>query len=446
MIFGILTFYHTYAVNDSSISVMLPESGLISGARVQLLFKDPNPNLYFIALLDSPEYCRFPDLRFQYASQFCSRLKGNPVKIRAAIQTHVTDGSFSAEVQKGGTYRPLIISCKTTFSLYNVTVHFENGDSLLDSRRIPMLKSLPIEIFVATILFLPWIVNQIKYRKYRLNLHNFITLSMFHVFVYLILSYLVVVHDNLHDNKTNIHFYMKITKIVCDVFTLSAVILSAKGWCIVFPDLKNKDIFEVMLFCSSYFTLQSLNSSLHSYIFNIVSFSLTAFLLIVLWGILIYGIHNVDQHILAHMYVISRAGIDPMTTPICKKQCIFTLLKNVIIIYFSASIAAMSLELSGATGMWVQEMFYVIVWTISLFALSILFRVRKVDIYNLYQQISENSFEIEEIDQSLLDDINFKSDEFLGNLIQWEEGMILPPQPLISQHKNDCMNEEGKMY
>ena len=438
MFWFFLAYFHTYHINESGISVMLPESGLIKGATLTLNFTQSKTESFFIAILDSNEFSRLPHLSFTYASQFCSRLKSHFAMINSTLSSHIYEPSLTVSIPKDDVFYPLIVSCKSHFSEYTVTVHFKNGNSLLDSRRIPSFVVMPIEICIIVVCFIPWTLNQLKFRKSRMSLHDFISMAVMFNVVDLVLSYLILWHDNFYDHTNFFHFIEKITKILCDISVLSAIILSAKGWCIIFPNLKSRDVTEIVLFCSLYFMFRTLNSNITFTVLNIVLFALTALLLLVLWAVLIAGIRTVDRQIIAHMLVISRMGIDPTSTPVYTKHAVYMFLKHIIVIYFSSCIAIMSLELADIISQWVYDMINIIVRAGILVALSALFHIRKIDL-DLYSRIDDTN--TEEVKSKTLDSIENSLFESSKDLIQWREGMQLPPQPTIAESNEE--SEDG---
>ena len=439
-----LSYFRTYKINSSYISVTLPDIGLIHGATYDLSITNTNTESFFIAILDSKEYSMIPQLSSSYASQFCSRVKSHIAKINSSMITHKNYGSLSITIPKSDTYRTLIVACKSSSSQYTASASFSNGDSLLDSRNLPSFISIPIELCVTLVCFMPYLINQYKYRSFKHSLHNLISLGMIFTFINLYLCYLVLWNDSIHNNKFFLHIFEFITRITCSILILSAIMLAAKGWFIVFQDIKAKDVTDVIIFCSFYFILRSLSSTNSTSVFDIILFVITALLLLFLFSLLISSIRFVDRHIVAHMYIILRSGINPTTTPIYKKHIVYTLFKHILVIYFSYCIAIMSLELADVLNFWVRDMLYVIERVGILVALSVLFFIRKVDC-NLYSKINESE-NTDEVSSQVLDDFEINSYEEYSDLMDWEEGMSLPPQPRIVKHNEERKDEKEKFF
>ena len=143
------------------------------------------------------------------------------------------------------------------------------------------------------------------------------------------------------------------------------------------------------------------------------------------------------------MYVISREGINPTTTPIYKKHIIYTLFKHILAIYFSYCVAIMSLELADVLNFWVKDMLNLIERVGILVALSVLFCIRKVDC-NLYTKINDAK-SANEVNSQILDDFEINSYENYSDLMDWEEGMQLPPPPKIINGTEE-KDEKEKLF
>jgi hypothetical protein len=183
------------------------------------------------------------------------------------------------------------------------------------------------------------------------------------------------------------------------------------------------------LYCSCLFIFRALYAKIAYVVFALFMFGVTATVMVILWISLIQGIRTVDKFILAHMVMIYRAGINPYSTPIYFKHIIYTFLAHVTIIFFSGSVVIMSLELAGGLSAWVKDM---LVWILNiglLSSLAFLFRSRKVECcgYLRFEEGEELNVEyLESINEHLLDDQNPEE------LMQWEEGMVLPPFPRVN--------------
>lgn len=434
MFFTILLFSKTYNISEFDLANMLPCFGLIQGANFQMTFSNSTTENYFIALLDSQEYSRIPHLSISYASSFCSRIKTHFARINATVVSHIHEAKFQVIIPEKDLYIPLIVACQTTSSQYCVHVHFTNSNSLLDSRRLPSFIAMPIEVAVIAACFFPWIVNQFQYREHLLSFHKFITVAIVFTFINILFNYAVLWNDNFQDKTNFCHFFQTLTNILCEIFIFSTIILASKGWCIIFQSLQSLDINEVIVYSSLYIMLRTLSSNVSFTVFSIVFFAATTMLLLILFSSLRRGINLVEKHILAHMYIIYQKGINPMTTPIHRQYLIYTHFKHILVIYFSICIAKMSYELVDSTVYWLQDIFNVSVRILILCALAALFHVRKEDwiVYTNFDAKKATEMSAELADEICIDMFN-NDDE----LVEWNAGMELPPQPIISKEKEE---------
>ncbi|KAK8849264.1 hypothetical protein M9Y10_018632 [Tritrichomonas musculus] len=426
LILSLITFLKTYTINDSSISVTLPDYGLIKGATYFLHIFDSNAQSFFVAILDSDEYSRLPHLSFSYASQFCSRIKTHFSRLNASLLSRIYEASVTFTIPKKDVYHPLIVACKAGSSSYSVTIQFKNGNSLLDSRRLPLFVVIPIELCACGVILILWMINLITYWKGRKPLHGFITLTMVLMLITIFFSYVTLLHDSHYESKNIFHFVQKIFVMFLDASLFSTLILTAKGWCIVINDLNPIDIHESVVYCSLYFVLITIYSNIKIEVFGIIIFAVTSALIFVILGTMINAIVVVDQHILGHLLVIQKAGIDPLSTPVYSKHVTYSLFKHAIVLYFSFCIMTMSLSLTDFVPEWLTEMTFWVANVGIVACLCFQFRIRKSDCseYTKFENFEEvNEKMLEDLEQNILSDNK--------DLIQWYEGMLLPPQPII---------------
>lgn len=428
----LISFFKTYTINDSSISVTLPDLGLIKGATYLIHIFDSNTQSFFVALLDSEEYSHLPHLTFSYASQFCSRIKTHFSRLNASLLSHIYEATATFTIPKKDVYHPLIVACKAFSSSYSVTIQFKNGNSLLDSRRLPSFVVIPIELCTIGIFLVFWLIDLITYWKGRRALHGFITLSMIFTFLTILFNYLTLWHDNKEEHTNIIHFVQKILIMLTDASIFSTLILTAKGWTIVINDLNPIDLHEIVVYSSLYFVLITIYSTIKLVVFGIIIFALTCALIFVILGNMINEIIVVEQRILAHLLVIQKAEIDPLSTPVYKRYVTYSIYKHVIVLYFSCCIMTMSLSLTDFVPMWFPDMTFWVANIGVVGCIAFLFRIRKSDC-NEYTKIEQ----FEEVNQEVLDDLheNILSDN--KDLIQWREGMLLPPQPVVIINKTN---------
>jgi hypothetical protein len=332
------------------------------------------------------------------------------------------------QVMKGDVYRPLIVACRTEVSHYTVLLEFKNGGSLLDARRIPSFIVMPLELLVLVVMLGSWIVNQCVFRKGNMALHNFITVTMVCAALTVLLNYLVLWSDSVRDSATILNLLQRLMMMIFEITLYSTMILAAKGWCIVLAHLSAADVTEIVLYCSVLFVFRALGTQIGHVVFVIVMFALTSTVLLILWMSLISGVRAVDKRILAHMMIIYKAGIDPYSTPIYFKHLVYTFLVHVYIIFFSGSVVIMSLDLAGSLNAWIKDMLLWILNAGVMCSIGFLFRARKVDCcsYMKLEGGTEICLEtLEEFDPRRMDE------ETKEGLLQWQEGMSLPPPPVV---------------
>jgi hypothetical protein len=287
---------------------------------------------------------------------------------------------------------------------------------------------MPIELLVLFVSLVFWVVNQIIFRRGIISLQHFITLAMILGGVTVCFNYSVLWSDNVRDESTFLNLGQNLAGMMFEIAIYSTLILAAKGWCIVVPRVVTSDVTEIVLYCSVLFIFRELYAKIQMIVFAVCMFALTSGLMLLLWLSLIDGIKTVDKRIVAHMRIIYNAGINPYTTPIYYKHLIYSFFVHVTVIYFSGNVVVMSLELTGSLHAWVKDMLTWILNAGLLCSLGFLFRSRKVDCsgYLRFDGGEQMNFEvINTMDLEFLDSANSST------LLDWQEGMSLPPAPVV---------------
>jgi hypothetical protein len=435
LLLSILSLFcrQTYRIDQSSIITIFPDIGLLNGSSCSLTITDADPECFFIALVDSDEYSGIPHLSFSYASQFCSRTNSHFANVNATIFSHIREADILFPIPKTDVYKPLIVSCRSESSRYNVLIEFQNGNSLLDSRRLPSFIVIPIELLCLLMIIISWIVNQIIFRRGAVSLQHAITIAMILGALTVAMNFCVLWSESHKDEPTFLNLGQNLCSMLFEISIYSTLILAAKGWCIVIPHISISDITEIVLYCSILFIFRALYSKIQMMVFAICMFALTAGVMLLLWLSLINGIRAVDRRIVAHLKIIYNAGINPFSTPVYFKHLMYAFLVHVTVIYFSGNVVVMSLEIAGSLHAWLKDM---LVWILNvglLCSLGFLFRSRKVDCSG-YLRFEGG----EEVDEEVLKklDVNVLGELDDPDLIEWTEGMELPPSPVVVSEKD----------
>jgi hypothetical protein len=242
------------------------------------------------------------------------------------------------------------------------------------------------------------------------------------------MNYAILWSESLRDEPTFLNLGQNLISMLFEISIYSTLILAAKGWCIVVPQISMSDITEIVLYCSILFIFRALCSKIQMAVLAICMFALTAGVMLLLWLSLINGIRTVDRRIVAHMKVIYNAGINPCSTPVYFKHLIYAFLVHVTVIYFSGNVVVMSLDIAGSPPAWLKDM---LVWILNvglLCSLGFLFRSRKVDCSG-YLRFEGGQPIDEEVLKALDADFLGQMDDH--DLIEWTEGMELPPPPVL---------------
>jgi hypothetical protein len=301
---------------------------------------------------------------------------------------------------------------------------------------------MPVELLALFLILVSWVVNQIVFRRGIVSLQHFITLAMILGGATVCLNYSVLWSDSLQDESTFLNLGQNLTGMMFEITIYSTLILAAKGWCIVVPHVLTSDIIEIVLYCSVLFIFRELYAKIQMVVFAVCMFALTSGLMLLLWLSLVDGIKTVDKRIVAHMRIIYSAGINPYTTPIYYKHLIYSFLVHVTVIYFSGNVVLMSLELTGSLRAWVKDMFTWILNVGLLCSLGFLFRLRKVDCSGYLRFDGGEQMNCQVLNTM---DLEFLHNVNSSTLVNWQEGMSLPPAPVVvtEPHKDQFRAADG---
>jgi hypothetical protein len=144
---------------------------------------------------------------------------------------------------------------------------------------------------------------------------------------------------------------------------------------------------------------------------------------------IVTSIANASLVVLAHLLVISREGIDILTTPIYSKFRMFRAISWLLMIYFAeVCLTLVFAELSGIPRWakdFVKDFANLIVFTGSAFV----FRLRKAT-NNGYLMIGEEQ-EPTRLSRSEIEGLTVDSEQFKSGNTPWTEEMKLPGQPVF---------------
>jgi hypothetical protein len=140
---------------------------------------------------------------------------------------------------------------------------------------------------------------------------------------------------------------------------------------------------------------------------------------------IIHNIKDVELLIDAHLLVIAKSGIDPVTTPTYKKLSKFLFYKYITLLYlFIYALIPFTQLLFPEIPYWLTDLIDEIIDIFVIFMMFLFFRMTE-DNTSGYELIQPDTVDFDEIDPEQLSTGN-------DSLKKWERGMKLPPPPKVN--------------
>lgn len=334
--------------------------------------------------------------------------------------------SWVGKIRTQKVLHPVFMSCHNDTFDFTSILDFQNIKSCLDYRRIPMLKSKFYVVGGYGVMLIVSLYNYIYFYKHGKPLHLMITLSLMISIASSILSYFRLKHENTTDQLASIQYISEAFSFVGNVIMFTTMILAARGWGLLSEKISLKNVVRTILVTMVFFSLITYSQYADVHLFQVVLTFIILVLIVVLLRLVVFSINEAELLILAHLYVISQSGIDPSSTPVYKKHHIYQVYQNSVISYFTVSILKLISVLFLELDFWVADLIEEISNIMMYFVLIWCFRIRRVDT-NGYSLIGKAGrvLTMNDLENISVDDRQIHNHD----LLQWEDGMTLPPPP-----------------
>lgn len=321
-----------------------------------------------------------------------------------------------------------------------ITLVLKNPGSYLDSQMEPCLYSEPIFSLTVLIILIFWIINWVQniihsgsQYQFAFTLHEFITITYIVSLIYSICQVFELWTLHKKDCTTLLSEFSILLRFLQYWALFASMLLASKGWCIV---------HESISLCSVFYCIFS--SLLLSFPLIIMEYFIVgnwSYLVLVcgMIGILIYyrlmvtSIRDATLYVIAHLAVIKEQGIDPKTTPVYSKYKIFRGISWGVVSYFLITFLVSSISSFADIPYYVEDIVQDAITLLLLGAAAYIFRLRR-DMRRGYMMIGDVDENIEPQTFSREDVKELggtQRDNEADEMREWEEGMLLPPQPVI---------------
>jgi len=336
--------------------------------------------------------------------------------------------SFSQQINESGIYYLYYLSCITNQYYFDINVFATNPDSLLDSRWDVYFQIVHYFVIALFLVVVFWIGNWFMHFSAQIGLHYFFTSSFIFIFLKRLFKYYYLQQQKTNDSVTVLTILFIIFSICADVSLYTALLLAAKGWCIIRDSIKLCDIFLCLIYSAVFITITYVTEYFH------ISSDLQLFLMLIQFVSLalyikelIMSIEDASFHILAHLLSISNSGVDPESTPIYRKHMMYQHFQWTVITYCCLILISLMVSMFVEPGFSTSEIMSIIIDIVLLVLIIIIFRIREKDA-NGYMMFGEGNQEFTLTD---LEGISVDGNEIRRGDTKWNEGMDLPGSPSV---------------
>jgi hypothetical protein len=237
-----------------------------------------------------------------------------------------------------------------------------------------------------------------------------------------------IAYTDAHDFSVGPQVVSVLFRVLFQIFLYVAILLCAKGWCIVRQRLKLSELARAVSLAAVFLVAQT--------VLDYAALGNTGrvvFLLVMLAALGLYARELIRSSQLASLYIyaylleIANAGIDPESTPVWEKMQMFERLQFCIIVYISLMLVQMVVAMFAGKFPWVTSMTEDVADLGGAAALAVVYRLRGGS-RNGFVLIGENA----EIGELVLADLETAPDRGVAlrkGGRKWETGMALPPPP-----------------
>lgn len=340
------------------------------------------------------------------------------------------------------TLYPVFLSCDTGRMSFSVDMILINPNTHLDLNKYPCIISKAVTGLIGLCLFVIWLFIWITRFSMKNAIHNYLTVTYTLTVIYQILAYMRFKHFDKSDDPSSLTPTSIVFNFLQTTMIYTVIVLVAKGWCLIHNELRLRDhiisILVSALACGTTLISNHIDAGSFDYIILILNF--------IFITLLVYIIYVSDQEtmltVYAHLYVIAEQDIDPTTTPIYKKLSLFKTLSFGILIYFTFLFIGSLIIDMFSTPFWLAELIQDLFELYLLAFAGYTFRPRK-EYSKGYTTIEEGTEELAEFTKEDIQEIEADKTNKLHGTKVWEEGMVLPRQPLVVKKKENKRNDQN---
>jgi hypothetical protein len=345
--------------------------------------------------------------------------------------------TLSGNISEQNIYRIFLFSGVSSSYSAVISLDFSNGHTRLDYREFPGLIEQPIALglFGAVLIF--WLVNWLLNCSLRIYIHRLLTGMFVSAVVARCLRYVLLKDRDVHDLRLGTYAVSVMSAVIFEQFLYVVILLCAKGWCIVRSRIKRTELIRSVILTVVLVVVRAVeeNTSPGRTMGYIIILTIIVALFLYVRE-LIKSIHLASMYLEAYLLEIRNADIDPMSTPVWRKQRMFDQLQYCILAYCVCMLVTLIVGVFVDEWPWVPALMQDIVDLSIVIGMAIVFRLRG-GARNGYQEIGESDLMLEDIEVVPAVGALRKGGK------QWETGMVLPPPPGTRPSTITIVSPEG---
>lgn len=352
---------------------------------------------------------------------------------------------LTGTIPQKGSYQLLIYSIRNVNNSL-ISISLRNPNSYLDSYKIPCLYWEPLCLCIILLFVIFWFINSLLYRCGNLklceqNFHSVLTKSYFIIILTSIFLICELWRTDRQD-KPQPFRNLTIASLFFQYLIVSySILLSSNGLSIITDQLK----FRVKMVSFVFSFLVSLPPILIEYTnvsksnWRYFFIILEIFSFIIFYSLMFNFSDDSKTEIAAHLYVIGKKGIHPITTPIYKKYVLFKDVYGCLkLITLTTAFFALIFLIFNCPFV-VRLIVHDIIIIMYVISLGCYYRYRK-GMKKGYMKVDDIDDGQEPIEISWSDatKINLRTFKMRGEnnnnnteKVEWETGMPLPPPPVL---------------
>jgi hypothetical protein len=431
-LFSALSYFSATTVSTSLFHTTLHDFGFEANATFRIEFTDLlMVTEYAFALLTNRDSDAFSRLLTEKADSLagCTNLSLFGPYSYTFRPLDKRRFSLNGTISAKSVLTPTILNCHAPIGTIRISETYASPATLLDFRHLKTLKLKYIPIVVNVIILVLWLMNWLRFPRICIPLRHFHTA----ILICGVLAPSIRLRELSVLNTSDADGGLTNTRIVFSIFAeallFATLLLTAKGWCIVRDTLEVSEVIRSIVYSFAYITFALLLTERQYFGWRMY---FLAGLVMVSSGFfiveLVISINRASLHILAHLLVISHAGIAPGTTPVYQKHRMYHCFQFSVVAFCALLMAKLIISIVVRVDYWIDELIGNLLRSGIYATLAALLRLRGNEAGE-YTSIAEAPTEmaLSELEALGLDPDNIPE----GGGIPWEEGMRLPGRPVI---------------